>query len=51
MNFPTLTTAQMVKVDRLMVEDYDIELTQMMENTGHYLADLTIRTLGASLSG
>ena len=31
---PYLTTAQMVEVDRAMMEDYRIELIQMMENAG-----------------
>ncbi len=37
---PDLTTAQMVEVDRLMVEEYGIELVQMMENAGRDLAHL-----------
>lgn len=35
---PTLTTAQMIEVDRVMLEDYHIELLQMMENAGRNLA-------------
>jgi NAD(P)H-hydrate epimerase len=35
-----LTTDQMVEVDRAMIEDYHIELIQMMENAGHDLAHL-----------
>jgi len=35
---PFLTTAQMVEVDRAMVEDYRILLIQMMENAGRGLA-------------
>lgn len=35
---PTLTTDQMIEVDRLMIEKYHIELIQMMENTGRGLA-------------
>lgn len=31
---PNLTTEQMVEVDRTMIEDYRIELIQMMENAG-----------------
>ncbi|MBN1249587.1 MAG: NAD(P)H-hydrate epimerase [Anaerolineae bacterium] len=30
----------MVEVDRLMIEDYEIGLVQMMENAGHHLAAL-----------
>ena len=38
MDIPFLTTAQMREVDRLMIEDYGIELIQMMENAGRNLA-------------
>lgn len=51
MSIPTLTSEQMVEVDRLMIEDYGIELIQMMENAGSNLAELTSRMLGGSLSG
>lgn len=37
---PTLTTEQMIEVDRLMIESYHIELIQMMENAGRCLAIL-----------
>ena len=37
---PFLSTAQMVEVDRAMIEDYRIELIQMMENAGRNLAHL-----------
>ena len=37
---PHLTTAQMIEVDRAMMEDYRIELIQMMENAGRNLAHL-----------
>jgi len=37
---PYLTTEQMIEVDRAMIEDYQIELTQMMENAGRNLAHL-----------
>lgn len=42
---PALTTAQMQEVDRLMVEEYHIELIQMMENAGRNLAMLAKRML------
>jgi len=51
MDIPALTTAQMIEVDRLTIEDYGIELLQMMENAGRNLAELAGRMLGASLSG
>lgn len=37
---PYLTAEQMIEVDRAMVEDYGIELLQMMENAGRNLAHL-----------
>jgi NAD(P)H-hydrate epimerase len=37
---PYLTTAQMVAVDRAMIEDFGIDLIQMMENAGRALAHL-----------
>lgn len=40
-----LTTAQMVEVDRLMMETYGITLPQMMENAGHNLAEMARRML------
>ncbi|NNF63900.1 MAG: NAD(P)H-hydrate epimerase [Acidimicrobiia bacterium] len=39
---PTVDRAQMQEVDRLMIETYGIQLTQMMENAGRNLADLAI---------
>ncbi|MEM6634469.1 MAG: NAD(P)H-hydrate epimerase [Pseudomonadota bacterium] len=37
---PELTTAQMIEVDRAMIDHYGIELIQMMENAGRSLAQL-----------
>ncbi len=37
---PYLTTEQMVEVDRAMLQDFRIELIQMMENAGRNLAHL-----------
>lgn len=37
---PTLTTPQMIEVDRAMIDDYHIDLVQMMENAGRNLAHL-----------
>jgi len=42
---PSLTTAQMQEVDRLMIEEYHIDLIQMMENAGRNLALLAKRLL------
>jgi NAD(P)H-hydrate epimerase len=41
----------MIEVDRLMIEEYGIDLLQMMENAGRDLADLAQRIAGGSLSG
>ena len=48
---PVLTTPQMVEVDRLMIEEYHIELIQMMENAGRNLAELTRSKLGGQVVG
>lgn len=37
---PYLSTDQMIEIDRAMIEDYHIELIQMMENAGRNLAHL-----------
>jgi len=39
---PKLTTPEMIEVDRLMMEEYHIELIQMMENAGRCLAILAV---------
>lgn len=49
--FPLLTTAQMVEVDRLMIEEWHINLVQMMENAGRSLAEITRRYLGGTVKG
>ncbi|MEZ4713623.1 MAG: NAD(P)H-hydrate epimerase [Caldilineaceae bacterium] len=46
---PTLTTQQMVEVDRLMIEEYGITLLQMMENAGRNLALLAKRLLDGDI--
>lgn len=48
---PFLSTEQMVEVDRLMIEEYQISLVQMMENAGRNLAELARRKLGSSVAG
>ena len=49
---PYLTTDQMREVDRAMIEDYHIELIQMMENAGRNLAHLArTRFLGGDPRG
>ncbi len=42
---PSLTVPQMIEVDRAMIEDYHIELIQMMENAGRNFAELARRWL------
>ena len=49
MNIPSLTTTQMAEVDRLMIEEYRIQLIQMMENAGRHLAEQARRMLGGSV--
>lgn len=44
-DLPRLTRAQMAEVDRLAVEEFYIELLQMMENAGRNLARLTVEHL------
>ena len=49
---PFITTRQMLEVDRAMVEDYGIDLLQMMEMAGRGLADLARRRfLGGDAAG
>ena len=49
---PYLTTEQMVEVDRAMMNDFKIELIQMMENAGRNLAHLArIRFFDGDPSG
>ncbi len=49
---PHLSTRQMREVDRAMIEDYRIELIQMMENAGRSLATLAhLRFLGGDARG
>jgi len=43
---PAVTAAQMREVDRAMVEEFHIELVQMMENAGRSLADLAQQLFG-----
>jgi NAD(P)H-hydrate epimerase len=48
---PALSTIQMVEVDRLMIEEWQILLIQMMENAGRNLAELVRRYLGGKVEG
>ena len=46
-----ISVAQMIEVDRLMIEDYGIVLLQMMENAGRGLAELAGQLLGGDSAG
>lgn len=48
---PSLSAAQMIEVDRAMIEDYRIELIQMMENAGRAFAELARRQLRGAAQG
>jgi NAD(P)H-hydrate epimerase len=51
-NLPYVTTEQMIEVDRAMMQDYRIELIQMMENAGRNLAHLArLRFLNGNPQG
>ena len=39
---PTITAGQMREVDRVVIEEYGIDLVRMMENAGRALAELAI---------
>ena len=47
---PAITTAQMRRVDQLMMEAFGIGLLQMLENAGLHLASLARRLLGGSVT-
>ncbi|MFO8015602.1 MAG: NAD(P)H-hydrate epimerase [Candidatus Woesearchaeota archaeon] len=43
MGFPSVTVDQMREIDRIMVEDYHVEVLQMMESAGRALANAAIK--------
>jgi NAD(P)H-hydrate epimerase len=49
-SLPALSTEQMREVDRLMIEEYHIDLLQMMENAGRNLALLAKRLLDGDIA-
>jgi NAD(P)H-hydrate epimerase len=51
MNIPAITMEQMAEVDRLMIDEYGIQLIQMMENAGRNLAELARQMLSGNVSG
>ena len=48
---PAVSAAQMAEVDRLAVEDFGIDLLQMMEQAGSHLAELVRVEVGGDLRG
>jgi NAD(P)H-hydrate epimerase len=48
---PTVTAAVMAEVDALAVEEFGIDLLQMMEQAGSHLAELVRAELGGDLRG
>ena len=50
MTAPAVTVAQMREVDRLAVENYSVQLIQMMELAGRALAEVTRELLGGSVA-
>ena len=50
-DLPVLTTDQMIEVDRLMIEEWEITLMQMMENAGRNFADLARRQMEETVQG
>ena len=48
---PAVEAAQMAEVDRLAVEEYGIDILQMMEQAGSHLAEVVRLELGGDLSG
>jgi len=50
-SLPTVTAAEMAEVDRLAVEEFGIEILQMMEQAGSHLAELVRAELDGDLRG
>jgi NAD(P)H-hydrate epimerase len=48
---PTVTAAEMAEVDRLAVDEFGIDILQMMEQAGSHLAELVRAELGGDLRG
>lgn len=48
---PPIGVAAMIEVDRLMVDEYGIALTQMMEHAGRAVAEVARRLLGGDVAG
>lgn len=50
-SIPSVTASQMAEVDRLAVEDFGIDILQMMEQAGSHLAELVRAEVGGDLRG
>lgn len=50
-NLPTITTDQMIEVDRLMISEWGVTLTQMMENAGSNFAEFARHMLKGNVKG
>jgi NAD(P)H-hydrate epimerase len=50
-DLPVLTTDQMIEVDRLMIEEWEITLMQMMENAGRNFGELARRQMEETVQG
>jgi NAD(P)H-hydrate epimerase len=50
-SIPTVTAAEMAEVDRLAVDEFGIDILQMMEQAGSHLAELVRAELGGDLRG
>lgn len=50
-SIPTVTASQMAEVDRLAVEEFGIDILQMMEQAGSHLAELVRADVGGDLRG
>ena len=48
-SIPTVTAAQMAEVDRLAVDEFGIDILQMMEHAGSHLAELVRAEVGGDL--
>ena len=48
-SIPTVTAAEMAEVDRLAVDEFGIDILQMMEQAGSHLAELVRAELGGDL--
>jgi NAD(P)H-hydrate epimerase len=50
-SIPTVTAAEMAEVDGLAIDEFGIDLLQMMEQAGSHLAELVRAELGGDLRG